>query len=123
MKSMKEYETLKVYGDTLNYWKAYDEQLGREVVTQREVEYKEYDSQGNLINVGTEDFSTQRWNESSINHYEAWGWDGEHLQKGGKRYFDRLGTCRIRKQDLYKLKHLLPFWNRKQYQVIDVRAF
>lgn len=121
MKTMKEYETLKVYGEIKTIWKAYDEEKGREVVTQREVEYKEYDNQGNLIGTGTEDFSSQRWHE--VKYYEAWGWDGEHLQKGGKRYFDRLGTCKIKKQDVYKLKQLVPFWNRRQYQVIDVRAF
>jgi hypothetical protein len=41
MKTMKEYETMKVYGKKVNRWTAYDEIKGRAITTQIEVEYKE----------------------------------------------------------------------------------
>lgn len=121
MKTMKEYETLKVYGKIINRWMHQDER-GREVTTQVEVEYKEYDNNGNLIRIGTEDFSRERWNDQT-GFYFIWGWDGNRYNKGGHRYFERLGECQISRKDVYKLKQLAAIWNQKRnLALVDVRA-
>lgn len=124
MKIMKEYETIKVYGKTINRWTAYDEIRGREITTQIEVEYKEYDSTGKLVGAGTEDFTRDRW-DSQTNDYELWGWDGNHYNKGGHKYFDRLiSCCHINRKDVYKLRQIAPHWFPKHgYTEYSVRGF
>lgn len=57
-----------------------------------EVEYTEYSEDGDIINEGTEDFSQKRYN--SIPVYEIWVWDGQRMNKGGKRWFDHVQTIR-----------------------------
>lgn len=121
MKTMKANETLKVYGATLNTWKAQDEK-GRDVVTQYEIAYKEYDVNGNLISAGSEDFSPARKREE-LGWYRIWMWGGNHYNKGGHRYFDPCGDATIRRADVYKLKQLAAIWNaNRNPQMIDVRA-
>ena len=121
MKTMKEYETMKVYGKIINRWMRVDER-GREITAQVEVEYKEYNSNGDLIRIGTEDFSRERWNEQT-DFYSIWGWDGSHYNKGGHRYFDRLGECKINRRDVYKLKQLAMIWNKnRNLAAVDVRT-
>ena len=121
MKTMKEYETMKVYGEIINRWMVEDER-GRRITRQIEVEYKEYNRNGDLVRIGTEDFSRSRWEETTC-HYHLWGWDGSHYNKGGHRYFERVGSCRISRKDIYKLKQLAMIWNQKRnLALIDVRA-
>lgn len=124
MKVMKEYETLKVYGKIANRWNAFSEERGREVTTQVEVEYKEFDHTGKLIATGTEDFSPARLDEQT-NYYEVWGWDGSHLNRGGHKYFDRLlDYRRINRKDVYKLRWIARQWFPNDlYVEFSVRGF
>lgn len=121
MKTMKEYETMKVYGKIINRW-MHENERGHKITDQVEVEYKEYDSNGNLIGIGTEDFSGTRWHDQT-NLYFIWGWDGSHYNKGRHRYFERLGECHINRKDVYKLKQLAMIWNKnRNLALVDVRA-
>ena len=123
MKTMKEYETLKIYGEKVNRWTAWDENKGREVTTQIEVEYKEYDTTGKLVAIGTEDFTVARYIEQ-LNDYSVWGWDGSHMNRGGHKYFERLMDCRkVNRKDVYKLRQIAGAWfAEKQFAEIQVRS-
>ena len=123
MKSMKEYETLKVYGKKINRWTAYDEQRGKEITTQVEVEYKEYDRDGELIATGTEDFSKDRW-DNEVRDYMMWAWDGETRGKVGQKLFRCLFYITIRRSDVWKLKQVTAAWYKdRNFAQIDARAF
>lgn len=83
--------TARIYGKTVQTWKHEDER-GREVIAQREIEYREYDLEdGSLIGTGTEDFSEQRYRDQFIEKL-VWVWDGEKRNKGGHRWFEYVGT-------------------------------
>lgn len=121
MKTMQEYETLKVYGTVMNRWTVEDEQ-GRVITRQVELPYKEYDSDGNLIRKGSEDFSPERM-DAELNWYRIWMWDGNHYNRGGHRYFEPCGDAKIRRADVYKLRQLAMIWNAKRNPaLIEVRA-
>ena len=74
--------TFKIYGKVITIWKHMEERNGREieVITQKEIEYTEYDLDGNIISVGTEDFSRERY-KNEILEYFVYTWDGKKLTK------------------------------------------
>lgn len=110
MKVMKEWETMRVYGEIVNRWTSWNDEKGREVTIQVEVAYKEYDRLGNLVAEGTEDFSPARWNEQTSG-YAVWGWNGQHRNRGGHKYFDRLDDfIRINRKDVWKLREICKSW-------------
>lgn len=116
---MKAYETLKIYGEILNRWTATDDS-GREYTTQVELAYREYDSDGRLVNVGSEDFSRGRYQE--VKHFQIWGWDGETRMKGGQRWFSSIGIVKIKASDHRKL-HQLEQQLHPEYKAIQLRGF
>ena len=82
--------TVRLYGKVLNSWKVRDEQ-DRLILRQLEVEYKDYDiTTGEVVGVGSEDFSADRWNKTIITK-EWWTWDGQKRNAGGHRWFDYVG--------------------------------
>jgi hypothetical protein len=81
-------KTVRIYGKRINEWFSTDEK-GNKVLTQLEVEYKEYRENGELKCTGTEDFSPIRWNKRKQRW--IWTWDGQKYNKGGNRRFDEQG--------------------------------
>ena len=87
---------VRIYGKTINTWKAWEtytwkgETREREITTQYEIEYKEYDENGNLVATGTEDFSRERYRQ--IDTQWVWVWDGVKQNRGGHRAFECMGT-------------------------------
>lgn len=89
---------VRIYGKLLNTW-SYTDDEGREIVTQFELAYKDYNSEtGDLVAVGSEDFSQERY-KTSISWKMVWTWDGVRYNKGGKRAFDFWRDIRFRKSD------------------------
>ena len=122
-KMMKEYDTLKVYGEIVNRWTAYSEEKGREITSQVEVAYKEYDRDGNQVGAGTEDFSRQRWVDQ-VSAYMLWGWDGETRNKAGQKWFRCLCYRSISRSDVWKLRQVAAAWYKDyNFAQIDARAF
>lgn len=93
----------RIYTRTVNTWKCWEPVLirgqyqEREIVQQYELEYKEYDEEGNLVGTGTEDFSRDRYRE--IDQKQIWTWDGKRYNRGGHRWFDYVGNVRFNLND------------------------
>jgi hypothetical protein len=51
-----------------------------------EVPYKEYRADGSILQLGTEDFSSQRL--KTLKKKYVWTWNGEKRNKGGHRWFE-----------------------------------
>ena len=97
---------VRIYGKTLNIWKHWDEQLNRDIAVQFEIEYHEYDPEtGELVGIGSEDFSQDRMKE--IKSHWIWTWDGEKRNKGGYRWFENRGCVKYRASDWSGLKQLM----------------
>lgn len=107
---MKEYETMKVYGKTLNTWthmvtvnlgwKQYEEERTAQV----ELAYTEYNASGEKIGKGSEDFSVDRLN--GLKYYRVFTWDGEKRNKGGYKWFEEAWMVRINPANRKHLKDL-----------------
>lgn len=119
--------TVRIYGKTVNTWKAWEtfiwrgQEKEREVITQYEVEYKEYDKDGNLVAVGTEDFSAER--ARVLDNKWVWTWDGKTYNKGGHRMFDCQGSIKI---DLNHTQEVYKYYLRNKYSdatLIQMRTF
>lgn len=82
----KTYDSIRLYGKVLNRWTYVDEQ-GRERTSQIEVAYREWNEAGQLTAEGTEDFSPERWKQTTRSAY-VWAWDGQKLNRGGHRWFE-----------------------------------
>lgn len=115
-------KTVKIYGKVINVWKHMEERNGREieVVTQREIEYTEYDLTGNIVSVGTEDFSPERYKNEIAECY-VYTWDGKRLNKGGHRWFDCEGLIKSQK---YQRKYIKEYLNNKykDSELVQLRA-
>lgn len=91
--------TVRIYGNIVNTWKAWEPVIirgqyqERERITQYEIEYTEYDMNGNVVATGTEDFSAERYN-TTFKSQEVYTWDGKKLNKGGHRWFEYRGFIR-----------------------------
>lgn len=89
---------IRVYGKILNRWSHINDS-GREVATQYEVAYKEYNTETlELVGVGSEDFSPIRYSKE-IKRQEVFTWDGERRNKGGNRWFEDRGGITYRKSE------------------------
>lgn len=101
--------TVRIYGKTLNQWTAVDER-GREVLTQVELAYKEYDSRTcELVRAGSEDIPMGN-NPAARNRYalaEVRTWDGRRLNKGGYRWWEYQGIVRYRPSDRKALREYI----------------
>lgn len=120
---MKEYETMKIYGKTLNTWKhiVTSPTTGRESerTAQVELAYKTFNNEGEIVGVGSEDFTIARM-DSALSYYEVWTWDGEKLNRGGNRWFECVRRVQINRADLKKLRHLAKVWY-PEAAAIDIR--
>lgn len=112
---MKEFETIKTYGKVLNVWKHMatktwnGKSIEVEETVQRELSYKEYNADGELISKGSEDFSPERENNSLV-FYRIFTWDGERYNKGGNRWFDEALCVKIDRKDRKKLTEIAAKW-------------
>lgn len=109
---------VRIYGKVLQTWTATDE-AGRERITQKELSYKDLDEQGETIGAGSEDFTPERERTATVRGY-LYTWDGETLNKGGKRWFNCRGYYIIRKSDRRQFKELM----KKEFSVdvVDFRT-
>ena len=83
-----------------------------------EFEYKEYDENGDLIGVGSADFSLERKKRELVNKF-VYIWDGERRNKGGHRWFECVGTVTYTRNDARAVKeHYRRFYNAA---VVDLR--
>lgn len=107
---------IRIYGKRLNTWTAINEK-GREVATQIELAYKEYNEDGELVGTGSEDFSMERYN-AEIQRVWICTWDGQKRNKGGYRWFDNCGSVEIRKADRKEVKkHYEEKYNAAEVQL------
>lgn len=97
-------ERIRVYGKELERWCHLD-QNDKERLVQIEFEYKEYDEDGELVGIGSEDFSADRWHKDMITFW-LWTWDGERRNKGGHRWFECRGYVKCRRSDKKAYKKL-----------------
>ena len=111
---MKEYETMKVYGKTLNTWKHMEtvdlgwKQYEEERTTQVELAYTEYNANGEKIAKGSEDFSPER--VSGLKYYRIFTWDGQKRNKGGCKWFEEARLVKIAPANRKNLKALAAKW-------------
>ena len=113
--------TVRVYGKTLNEWTVTAEWHEREYekLVQKEVEYREYDSEsGDLVGAGSEDFSPERWNREVEDRW-IWTWDGQKRNKGGYRWFECCGWSNFRKTEKKAYKEYLK--NKYNAELVELR--
>ena len=84
-----------------------------------EVEYKEYREDGSLKQIGTEDFSAERW--AAVPMRFVYTWDGQRRNKGGYRWFDYDGAYRTNDPKAVK-KHITAWWYKFGIDTVDVRT-
>lgn len=106
-------KTVRIYGRTINTWTTKKiviwrgQEKEREILVQKEVEYKEYDSEtGKLSATGSEDFTPERWKSEVAEHW-VFTWDGEKRNKGGYRWFEDRGKYIYRKSGKKALEQLI----------------
>lgn len=107
--------TIKFYGKTLRTWKHWVTRttyLGNtyeeEVINQYEVAYKEYTTDGELIAKGSEDFSTDRYND--MKYYRVFAWDGKKYNKGGNRWFEEIAGIKVMKGNKADALKIVKTW-------------
>lgn len=100
--------TVRIYGKTINTWRHVEKRNGLEieVTKQVEIEYKEYDLDGNIKSFGTEDFSLERYKNEIVYPF-VYTWDGKKLNKGGHRWFDYRGSIKFLKSQRKEVKEYL----------------
>ena len=100
-------KTYRIYGKRLQEWTREDEQ-GRVRLVQVEIEYKEYDEEGDLVGAGSEDFSLERLHKTLAQNKLVYTWDGQKRNKGGHRWFDFQGYITFNKKQSKLIKdHLM----------------
>ena len=100
-------KTYRIYGKRLQEWTREDEQ-GRVRLVQVEIEYKEYDEEGDLVGAGSEDFSLERLHKTLAQNKLVYTWDGQRRNKGGHRWFDFQGYITFNKKQSTLIKdHLM----------------
>lgn len=108
---------IRIYGRTLNTWVSQDER-GREIIIQKEIEYTDFDETGSVLCKGSEDFSPER---QRIEIEERWvyAWDGKKRNKGGYRWFEDHGLCRFRKTEKKAVKQFMQ--RRYSAEILQLR--
>lgn len=107
---------IRLYGKILQEWRAEDLN-GRERLIQREIAYKEYDSEtGELVGTGSEDFSPDRFYKEIATKY-AWTWDGKKYNKGDHRWFECQGWYKFRKSERKAVKAYL----QNKYKAVELQ--
>lgn len=118
---------VRIYGQIVNTWTAWKtitvrgEEREVEYTTQYEIEYTEYDMDGNVVGIGTEDFSAERYN-TTFKSQEIYTWDGKKLNKGGHRWFEYRGFVRYNTEQRKEVKQYL----KNKYnnaELVQLRSF
>lgn len=113
--------TIRIYGKEIRTWEHIEKRNGRDikVISQIEIEYKEYDLDGNLISAGTEDFSRERYRNELIS-CQVCTWDGLRLNKGGHRWFEFEGIISIIKS---QRKDVMKYLKKKytESEIVQLR--
>lgn len=94
--------TYRIYGKELERW-THEDDRGIQRMVQVEIEYKEYDENGDLVAAGSEDFSFDRWKKNLVTRF-VYTWDGERRNKGGHRWFDYIGAVTYDKKHSKEVK-------------------
>lgn len=98
--------SVRIYGKTIQSWKHEDEK-GRQITTQREIEYREYSVEnGTLVGEGAEDFSTERYQQELVTKL-IWVWDGKKRNKGGHRWFECKSSISYARKNAKDIKKYL----------------
>lgn len=107
---------VRLYGKLIRQWKVLCED-GYERVSQSEYEYKEYDvKSGQLVGVGSEDFSPQRKAKQML-FYDIRTWDGVKRRADGSKWFNSVGVYRTRKGD----RKALGLWASATFKAEEIR--
>ncbi len=89
---MKKPKIITIYGKIVRTWTAWSEVKEREIITQIEVEYMQYDAKtGEIIATGTRDIARQDMDDYSVYDVQA--------ARDGARYTDTVGTVTVRTRD------------------------
>lgn len=84
-----------------------------------EIAYTEYREDGTVKQIGTEDFSAERWSKMPMRF--VYTWDGQRRNKGGYRWFDYDGAYRTDDPKAFK-KYITSWWNKFGIETVDVRT-
>ena len=107
----------RIYGKTIETWTHIDER-GRERITQYEIEYKEYDENGELVGIGSEDFSTDRYHKTLLTKM-VYTWDGAKRNKGNYRWFECCGFVTYNRKYVKAVKAYLA--NKYNAELVELR--
>lgn len=106
---------MRIYGKAINTWTATDER-GIERTIQLELPYKDLDKAGNVVAIGTEDFSRDRYNSQTERRF-VYAWDGQRRNRGNKRWFMCCEFVEFRKSDKRDLKE----YYKAKYQATEIQ--
>lgn len=108
--------TYRIYGKVLERWTITDD-AGRERLRQEEIAYKEYNESGELIGVGSADFSLERKKRELV-HKFVYIWDGKRRNKGGYRWFECVGSVIYTRNDATAVKeHFKRIYNAETVEL------
>lgn len=110
-------KTIRLYGDILEKWLQENEN-GRQILVQVEKSYKEFDLNGFLVNVGSEDFTPERLNQE-VDEKFIYTWDGEKRNNGGYRQFECKGLIHFRKSERKLVREYLV--NKYNAEKVELR--
>lgn len=99
----------RIYGKIVNTWtRTVLDLWGREKEepAQYEMTYTDYNEDGTVYQTGTEDFSPERYRKVIVDKW-VHTWDGQKVNKGGKRWFDCRGSIQYRRGDGKAVKALM----------------
>ena len=98
-------------------WTVRDIITSRDVVVQYEYSYTEIDTEsGNVVGMGTEDFSPERYRREVVTRW-IYTWDGTRRNKGGHRWFDDRGRVTYRRTQVADVRE----YYRNRYQAAEVQ--
>lgn len=124
---MKEWETVRIYkASTLKPVIEHDDdwfdRKTLRIFSDRlyEVDYLEYNMNGEIVGAGSEDFSGERWRDGAV-YRRVFAWDGKRYNKGGNKWFEELSMKKVRKSDARNLKTVLQAMIGSEYAEIQIR--
>ena len=124
---MKEWETVRIYkaGTMKPIIERDDDWFDRKtlrIFSDRlyEVDYLEYNMNGEIVGAGSEDFSGERWRDGAV-YRRVFAWDGKRYNKGGNKWFEELAMKTVRKSDARNLKTVLEAMIGSEYAEIQIR--
>lgn len=112
-------QIVRLYGKIKEEWEVFDEEKQRNITTQIEVIYADYDvNTCECVAVGTEDFSFERY-RTTVNNSNVFIWDGIRRNKGGYRWFEDTGFWKYRKSEKKLFKQYMS--NRYKATLVQIR--